>query len=159
MSPAKLAPLVALSLFFISSPARAQGEVLPVLGLFIVAEGAVVIAGTVTGIGTGIQLGRDEPRIGWPIASFVTGGLGVAYGGLLTFVFAQDGSVEPGLWAFALVPLAVGITNLSLAIATLVKRSNARAEPELEENDWVVAPLLLDGRAGAAPGIGAAIRF
>lgn len=139
--------------------------------VLILAAGEVVIVGgnTVAGIGSAIQAGRDEPKLGWSIASLAAGGVGTVWGGLFTYAVLDGGDTEPALLAFGLVPLAFGVTNLSLGIANLVKRGRARRaapryhrEPEIEpeKDDWVLAPILLETRSGReAPGLAAAVRF
>lgn len=163
---------VALALIAAPVEARAQ-DGFGALGFFIlvvaVAE-VVVVGGTATtAIGSSIQAGRDEPRLGWSIASLAAGGVGTVWGGIFTYAFLKEGDASAAALAFSLVPLALGLTNIALGSANIVKRSRARRrdapklEPEIqkqEEPDWVFAPILLETRRGQdVPGLAAAVRF
>lgn len=134
-----------------------------------VADGAATVGGTVTGIGSGVQLGRDPPTLGWSIASIVVGGLGLLAGGVsaavLTNVSCDD---EPIFWTAAIVPVLLAGANITFASINLARWSAARRRRRLEpreeepyeyeeEPEWTLAPVpmaLPTSEGGLAPGAG-----
>src|SRR5262245_18597783 len=124
--PKKLLLILAL-LFAVPSRADAQEEVLfVVIAPVVILEVAVTVAASVTSIGTAVVLSGDQPRLGWPIAAMVAGGLSTAWGALITGVAIRD-DAPAWVYGFSLTPLALGITSLALGAATFVKRSRVRS--------------------------------
>ena len=143
--------------------AHASHEIGQAIGLvFLFAlDTAVSIGGTVTGIGSAVQLGRDPPTLGWSIASIVLGSLAGIAGAITTGALVgsdvDDGS--PGLWIFAAIPYALCATNLTIGVVNVTRWGGAKARPrddeeyeevEVEEDEWSKGP---------SPGVGVSVSF
>jgi hypothetical protein len=162
-----LAALLALSLLCATpQPAQAQAEdtlgtAIGFIFLFAI-DTLAIIGGSVTAIGSGVQVNRSPPALGWSIASIVVGVLdGLAGAITLAALVASDFDEDaPGFWAFAVLPLALCAANLTLGVVNIVRRSGATPdrtpdpreyeEVEQEEDEWSKGP---------APGIGVSIAF
>jgi hypothetical protein len=108
------------------------GEAIGFIFLFTL-DTLASIGGTVTGIGSGVQLGRHPPAIGWSIASIVVGTLaGLAGAITIASLVASDIDEDaPGLYLFAGIPLALCATNLTIGVINLT-RSGARKPKRIE---------------------------
>jgi hypothetical protein len=158
MSSKPIAALLVLPLL-LASPAPAHAEIHG--EALLVASSIFMIPGGITTIGSGLQLLlADEPRLGWPIASMITGALSLAWGGVATWIVASDIDPNPaGVWASAISPLAIGLTTILLGIGNFVKRGNA-LEREYENGARLtLAPIVLNGRSSTASGVAATIQF
>ena len=153
-----LALLCALFLFTATprtAHAQSLGEAVGFAFLVIV-DVAVSIGGSVTGIGSTVQLARDRPALGWSIASIVLGSLCGIFGGItLAFLIGSSDFDEPGWWVVAGVPLALSAANLTIGVVNVVRWGNAKPLPreeeeyeEVEEEEW-----------SRAPGIGLTVSF
>lgn len=110
------------------TPARAQGQEIAEglgLALLVVLDVAVGIGGTVTGIGSSVQLGRVEPSLGWSIASTAVGGVNILLGGLTLAAGFSGDHTEVSIVGGVLT--GVGLWNVAVAITNFVRRGQAQA--------------------------------
>ncbi len=159
-----LAALLAVFLLT-ATPQTARAEtdsVAVAVGFFFlfVLDTAASVGGTVTGIGSLVQLNRDPPGLGWSIASIVVGVLDGLVGAItlaaLVGTDAFDGA--PGFWVFAGVPLFLTATNLTLGIINFSRWGSARRRPPDPEEDSEDAPEDEWSR-GLAPGVTLSFSF
>src|SRR5688572_7566594 len=145
-----LAGLLALALLMATprnaSASHEVGEAIGFIFLFAI-DTLATIGGSVTGIGSGVQISRDPPKLGWSIASIVVGTL-VGLAGAITVAALVASDLDedaPGFWVFAGVPLALCAVNLTVGVLNLT-RYTGREPPledeyeEVEEEEWSYAP-------------------
>jgi hypothetical protein len=162
-----LAALLALSLLCATpQTARAQaedtlGNVVGFIFLFAI-DTLAIIGGSVTAIGSGVQVSRSPPALGWSIASIVVGVLdGLAGAITLAALVASDFDEDrPGVWGFAVVPLVLCAANLTLGVVNITRRSGVTIDRTPDPEEWEeVDPQEDEWSKGPAPGLGLSFSF
>ncbi len=122
-------------------------------------QGLVLVGSAVTGIGTGVSMGKSEkPSKGWIVSSYVFGGLNLA-AGVTNLALYHD--FEFGQ-AFGATQLGAATLNIVLSsVALYMRGKSVEAAPpapagiEVAGMNLSVAPLVAqDAGGGAAVGMG-----